>query len=579
MLEIKDDEIDVDQLMLSIREASRRKAESITSSDNGAAQPADSDPSNSSTATLRKAFSLNTELQQRSDGHYTTGELLKYYDREFIENAYRAILKREPDHAGLEQYLEHLRNGRSDRVDILARLRFSLEGREKNVQVEGLFWPATVRRLYRIPAIGYFIQWLVELMRLPMLLRNQRQFEAYSQSRQERIVAHINKFSAQLDNIHASIYDHFQTLHEDLDRLAEIQEQRTRALSQLLETRARMLDGKVQALDEKLEAKVQASGERFDAALQVLDERLNSQAAEFNDRAEQSDARAEQIEMRAQQLEAQLKEEVEQLSLRLQATRAGLALQERRMLLLLNEARPSSSNTAERQPAQAVAGVERHFSDSLYASFEDHFRGSREEITNRLQVYLPLLREAGISTGILDIGTGRGEWLEVLRQEGMEGRGVDTNSVQVEACAARKLEVIHGDALDYLRGLPDATLNAVTGFHVIEHLEFGALVSLVDEIMRTLAPGGMVIFETPNPENVSVGTHNFYVDPTHRNPLPIPIMKFLFESRGFSRIEIIRLHPSETPRVKGNTDLIERFNEYFYGPMDYAITGRKVRKA
>lgn len=576
MLEIEDDEIDVDELMLSIREASRRKAESIQSSHDSPVQPASS---NGSPATQRKAFSLNTELQQRSDARYTMSELLKYYDREFIENAYRAILKREPDHAGLEQYLEHLRNGRSDRIDILARLRFSLEGREKNVQVEGLFWPATIRRFYRIPAIGYIIQWLVELIRLPVLLRNQRQFEAYSQSRQERIVAHINQVSAQLDKVHASIFDHFQKLDEDVKRLAEIQEQRARDLRELLETRAQMLDGKVRALDEKLEERMRASDERSRAALQVLDERLEAQAEQLSIRAEQLNDRDAQLELRAERLEAQLQAEAEQISQRLQATRAGLALQGRRMLMLLDEARPSLSNPAERQPPPVIAEVERHFSDSLYASFEDHFRGSREEITDRLQIYLPLLREAGIITGILDIGAGRGEWLEVLREEGMEGRGVDTNSVQVEACAARKLEVIHTDALDYLRSLPDESLNAVTGFHVIEHLEFGALVSLVDEIVRTLAPGGLVIFETPNPENVSVGTHNFYVDPTHRNPLPIPIMKFLFESRGFSQIEIIRLHPSETPRVEGNTDLIERFNEYFYGPMDYAITGRKVRKA
>lgn len=571
MFEIKDDEINVDRLMLSIREAARRKVESMSSSNNSPAQSAAAPASlNSSSGPLRKAFSLSREFHQRSDDHYTTGELLKYYDKEFIENAYRAILKREPDRSGLDQYLEHLRGGRFDRIDILARLRSSIEGREKNVNVEGLFWPATLRRLYRLPAIGYFIQWLVELMRLPVLMRNQRQFEAYSHIRQERLVAHINHVSEET-------YSYFHKLELELNQLAEMQEQKMHALNEQLEARALALaeqfEARAHALDEKVETKAQALEEEIKAETAQLQALFQVQAGQFKTETKQLAAETEQLAEQATQLQAQ----ANRFSQRLQATRTELAAQERRTLLLLDEARKLSSSPSEpQQYLQVTAEEERHFLDAFYSSFENHFRGSREEIMGRLQVYLPVLHEANVTTDILDIGCGRGEWLEVLQSAGLQGRGVDTNRVQIEWCRSRKLEAINSDAIAYLREVADGQLQAVTGFHIIEHLEFESLLSLLDEIMRTLKPGGLVIFETPNPENVSVANHNFYVDPTHQNPLPIPLMKFLLDARGFGQIEIIRLHPSETPRVEGSTDLVGRFNEYFYGPMDYAIIGRKV---
>ncbi len=102
-----------------------------------------------------------------------------------------------------------------------------------------------------------------------------------------------------------------------------------------------------------------------------------------------------------------------------------------------------------------------------------------------------------------------------------------------------------------------------------------ALVSLLDEARRVLQPGGVAIFETPNPENVLVGSNFFYLDPTHLHPLPSELMQFLFESRGFHSIEVLNLHPWDSGRVAGEGELAERFNGFFFGPMDYAILGHK----
>ncbi len=140
------------------------------------------------------------------------------------------------------------------------------------------------------------------------------------------------------------------------------------------------------------------------------------------------------------------------------------------------------------------------------------------------------------------------------------------------------MDVIAEDVFDYYKKVPDTSIGAVTAFHLIEHLPFSILIKFLDETIRVLKPDGLVILETPNPDNILVSTRNFYFDPTHLNPLPAPMMKFMLESRGFHQVEIRPLHPyPEEAKVSGGElDIVNRFNESFYGPQDYAIIGYKV---
>jgi O-antigen chain-terminating methyltransferase len=220
-----------------------------------------------------------------------------------------------------------------------------------------------------------------------------------------------------------------------------------------------------------------------------------------------------------------------------------------------------------------------HSLDAFYAAFEERFRGSRAVIHQRLAVYLPLLKEAQIAPGdslVLDLGCGRGEWLELLRQNGYKALGIDLNQVVVAECQQRCLDVREADIIDYLQSLDDNSVALVTGFHLIEHLPFEILMKLLSESFRVLRPRGMVIFETPNPANVLVGSCNFYFDPTHRNPLPSLMTQFLAQYSGFSPVNILNLNPSTDTPIVEDSETAKRFNEYFYGPMDYAIIGYKL---
>ena len=229
------------------------------------------------------------------------------------------------------------------------------------------------------------------------------------------------------------------------------------------------------------------------------------------------------------------------------------------------------------KPFRSLSQEECHI-DFFYRAFEDKFRGDRSLIRERLQVYLPFLRESDLSQAgdeILDLGSGRGEWLELLRDEGYQGKGLDINQAMIKQCRELELSVVEGDALIYLKSLSDNTLGAVTGFHIAEHLPFESLIELITEIYRVVRPKGLIILETPNPRNVIVGSCTFYTDPTHKNPIPPEVLQFMVEYSSFETSQILQLNPSQDPHVLEDSAMADRFNELFYGSMDYAVIGIK----
>ena len=213
--------------------------------------------------------------------------------------------------------------------------------------------------------------------------------------------------------------------------------------------------------------------------------------------------------------------------------------------------------------------------DQLYMALEERFRGSREQIRERQRIYLPILQEKSIGTDnmpVLDLGCGRGEWLETLKTEGLRGMGVDSNRDMLNMCLSQGLEVVQTDSISYLSGLSNASIGAITSFHMIEHLPFGLLINLLDNALRVLKPGGLLILETPNPRNILVSTHTFYLDPTHIKPIPSELLWFLMEMRGFRNLRRLELHPPDgRPEPRENTEMLNRF----WAPLDYSIIGER----
>ena len=357
--------------------------------------------------------------------------------------------------------------------------------------------------------------------------------------------------------------------------------------SELAEERAR--NGRLHRAWEDLKAGMTAAASqaqslerRFEAEIAALakaHQGIEAAAVAHGDALEAERSERASLFSQMESLQSQSLPRLEREVLRLKPQQVA---QERRISLLLEEARKRWPEPFDAAQMQRLGEEDGHNLDAFYVALEDEFRGSREDIKDRLRDYLPKLAEAGIGSQgmpLLDVGCGRGEWLELLRERDWQVSGVDLNRVLVAMCQERGLPVIEADAIDYLRTLPEASLGAVTAFHLIEHLPLPRLIDFLDATVRALKPGGVAIFETPNPNNVFVSSRYFYLDPTHRHPIPPALGQFLAEARGLRRIEILELHPwPEAHHVDTRTggDVAGRFNECFYGPQDYAIIGRKV---
>jgi len=260
----------------------------------------------------------------------------------------------------------------------------------------------------------------------------------------------------------------------------------------------------------------------------------------------------------------------------LKATRELIAEERLQLRRLIDEARAALPDRSSAR--DTVEALDEHALDSLYVAFENRFRGSTAEIGKRSERYLPIFKQAPpVATGgvVLDIGCGRGEWLSLLKRHDIATRGIDLNVSMVAEARSQGHDVIDGDAIAYLRSLPESSLAAVTGFHIVEHLAFKDLVTLFEEARRALVPGGIILFETPNPENLVVGACTFNYDPTHNKPLPPDLLRFIAEARGFEEARIIRseadcdLSQPETGFAPGE------LNDWFRQPPDYALYAQK----
>ncbi|HEY8535374.1 MAG TPA: class I SAM-dependent methyltransferase [Vicinamibacterales bacterium] len=254
---------------------------------------------------------------------------------------------------------------------------------------------------------------------------------------------------------------------------------------------------------------------------------------------------------------------------------------------------------ADREPARGAAEGTPPPSaviDSYkYVGFEDRFRGPQEEIRARLTSYIPLFAGA---TDVLDVGCGRGELLELLRDAGIRARGLDLNHEMVEVCRARGLDVAEGDLLSYLQSLPDESLGGLIAIQVVEHLQPDYLMRSLDLAYDKLRPGAPIVLETINPACWFAFFSSYIRDLTHVRPLHPDTLQYLLTASGFGRVrieyrspypEFEKLQLVAIPPADGGAeralaaDLVETFNAnmqrlntLLFTHLDYAAIGERL---
>jgi SAM-dependent methyltransferase len=292
-----------------------------------------------------------------------------------------------------------------------------------------------------------------------------------------------------------------------------------------------------------------------------------------------------------QQALAALQQQVSTISqpqeqaLRIMRERVSRAERKLRRILhtLTNGQEGEAQGSVERQPLPCQA-LEPEFD---YCGFEDHFRGDEEEIKERQRRYLEYFKGA---EQVLDVGSGRGEFLELLRQVGIKAKGIDANLDMVLLCQEKGLDVIQGDALAYLESLFDASLDGIFAAQFIEHLPPNAIVSFVQLCHRKLKPNGIILLETPNPQCLTTMAWGFYLDFSHLWPCHPEAMRYLLESMRFRDVRLefsapvdaqasiplvqdASLFGAETERFNRAA---QRLNELIFGYQDYAVIGHRI---
>lgn len=443
---------------------------------------------------------------------YTIEEFAALDDEDFLRNAYRIVLGREMDGVGRSYYLPALRQGHIGVVRVLSALRRSGEGRVRGVKIRWLMPAAILDRLGGLPVVGKFFD---PLMRFIVRSTTSQRLAIVSE-RHQRLIGEVNAALSAI-RMHEAAFD------------------------------MRMGMAEQEALDMRRDA-----GRIYDEAQLLNDTSLKALSEIRAIRHEIAGGRAA-------------------LGQWIDRAKAALPL----------DGPAGASETASdlATGASEIKTIEDQSLDSLYVAFENRFRGSTAEISRRSERYLPIfeqsepVRQGGV---VLDIGCGRGEFLQLLKRNKITPRGIDLNGAMVAEASAHGLDVLEGDAIAYLAGLGDNSLAAMTGFHIVEHIGFRDLVRLFDEAMRVLQPGGFVLFETPNPENLVVGACTFHYDPTHNKPLPPDYLAFVAGARGFGTTRIIRTDGDcDLSQTESGFDPQE-INDWFRQPADYALYAEKT---
>lgn len=345
-----------------------------------------------------------------------------------------------------------------------------------------------------------------------------------------------------------------RTLIRSIDTLIETHNETNRALADL----AHRAEEIVTKLHEESEARVRGVEESLRASIRTNQNALQSQDAFLNGELRREITGIKELIARTgDEIQVRFWKEVEAVMTLQQTT----IHQELRLI----RQRAATLAASPQDPAPTAPSID-------WMLFAQKFRGSEESIRESFRRYLKLFEGC---TNVLDIGCGRGEFLELMREAGVPARGIDLNAENIVLVRHKGLDAEEADAFQYLASLMDRSLDGIFCAQVIEHLTPTQAIELIRLCSQKLRPGSPILFETPNPECLAIFATHFYLDPTHVRPVPPMLLAFYLEEAGFGLIEVTRFAQAEEsmPSVR---ELPAEFHSQFFGELDYAISARKL---
>lgn len=427
---------------------------------------------------------------------------------------------------------------------------------------------------------------------LTPVFSDQREFNARTVRAFSKMADHLNILAHKVElqrEVNARFVQSLNALVDYIDR--DILRYLEKELIQTQQKIEKEVTGLKKMLDERTELFRQLLDERSLKTQQIMDERIAYVSQVLNERT----AYIQQILFEKISFS---KETLLELRQKMESCLQGYYIQNRkfeRILSILNpdnlvpHSRPMDRNSLSDEFKEELSRYRREIDAHKYLQFENQFRGDPLEIKKRQADYLPFFQHC---EQVLDIGCGRGEFLELMRENHIGGYGIDLNGEMIAYCTEKGLKAEVADALTHLSSLADDSLDGIFSSQVIEHLDPDSLIQLIKLCYAKLKPDSYVVLETVNVSSV-LPLLFFFVDLSHKTPLHPQTAEFLMKAHGFTDVQIRYTSPvpdgvkllTFTETLK-NTDLqsyvqimnenLEKLNTLLFGYRDYAIIARKL---
>ncbi len=376
----------------------------------------------------------------------------------------------------------------------------------------------------------------------------------------KKILSRIIRFALSEDLVRAGNYDSAATraLNELNNQVRQLQSVQAAFNSEV----AQYGQSVVPVIDEKLERVYRETVDLLNQRMDILFEGLDRRNTILSEWLNNLGGQLEQLESEC---------------------RRGLALQHRKLETLTVPADSQPLATGTLPPVDAGG-----LGDFAYYLFESRYRGSEASISKLQSLYLPYFQG---HPPVLDIGCGRGEFLELLQSKNIAATGIDINGDMIEICREKKLDVIQVDALSYLASCSPQHFGGIFAAQMVEHLPVHQVSQWLKSVYRALKPGGVIVFESVNTASPHAVFNHYYRDPTHQQPIHPETYRFMTEIAGFENISLTYLDRDpqglqdlvlsseiseelQKPLSK-LVETVRRLNEFVYAPADFAIRARK----
>lgn len=453
---------------------------------------------------------------------------------EFVKACYEKVLLRDPDREGAYHHVNRLHNREISKLELIYEFARSGEGRQKGIKLRGrkIRYQSLrfFRKSFRVPIVGRVFRFFYNLLGINRVINSLVNWNRAIEARADKLEQMCGAFERHIEALERRI--------EGLERCVE--EERNISTSFVSSYEDRM---------ESLELNVRNNN----TLLEKYEGLFKKQQTSIDQYGNDIDKMIVQV--------SNLKAATSSMKPAVAET---------------NEEKQQDTNAGE-----AVLGADSYYSID-YFDFENRFRGSREHVKNVQRVYLPYFKDC---ENVVDIGCGRGEFVELLAENGIGIKGVDLYLPYVEYGKMNGLPVFHGDGIEFLK--QQEQVDGIFVGQVVEHISVQQIIELCAVAYEKLTDGSYLIMETPNPTSLAIYTESFYRDPSHNKPVHPETLKYIVEKRGFSDVQILYTESSRLPyRIPKISDenegrehefdmAMQRVENLLYGSQDYAIIAKK----